>query len=94
MENPIKDLVPSLGPLSDAIGPTLLMFLAAVWFIAILVAIGWLIIAIAGMGKARMDRDPDGNTRSAAGIAWPLGALVLLGALPIIVGAVLNTGTS
>lgn len=91
MENPIKDLVPSLGPLSE-LAPTLMMFLSALWFIVILVCIGWLIVAIGGMAKARMDRDPDGNTRSAAGIAWPLGALVLLVSLPVIVGAITSAG--
>lgn len=90
MENPIKDLVPSLGPLAP-LGPTLLMFLAALWFIAFLVVIAWLIVSIVGMSKARMDRDPDGNTRAAAGIAWPLGSMVLLIALPTIVGAIIAT---
>ncbi|OYN89542.1 hypothetical protein [Parenemella sanctibonifatiensis] len=88
--NPIEGLTPSLGPFAK-IGPTLLIFLAAIWFVAFLVCIGWLIVSIVGVARARHERDPDGNTAAAAGIGWPLAGLIGLAMLPVIVGAALST---
>lgn len=87
--NPLDDVVPSLGPFQAALGPKVTMILALVWFLAIAVAAGFLIMGIVGFARARKERRPDAASEGAADVGFPAAALILLGIAPLIVGALI-----
>lgn len=87
--SPLDDVIPTLGPLKNALGPLVGNLLAIVWFLAIVVAIIWFALALAAIGAAKTDKDPDALGRAMSRAALPVGSLALLAILPVIVDALL-----
>lgn len=89
IDNPIADLRPSWGPLKGAVETKVGQLIAIVWMAAIVGAIIWLIMAIAGSAAARKSRHEGAAADAGASVAFPAGSLVILGVLPLIVSALL-----
>lgn len=84
--NPFDGIKPSLGPFASVLSNPIGIILALIWALGFIWAAGALVTNLAGFAKARRAGRSHQADDALTGVAWSGGAIVLLGAVPVIVG--------
>jgi MFS family permease len=85
--NPLNGVAPSLGPLSDILGPKISLILGIIWALVVAIVVIYLFRGIAVLARAHVMRMPGGASSAALDIGMPLAALVMASIMPLIVAA-------
>ena len=84
--NPFDGIKPSLGPFASVLNNPIGIVLSLVWAIGFIWAAAALTTNLAGFARARRAGRSHQADDALTGAAWSGGAIVLLGAVPVIVG--------
>ncbi len=84
--NPFDGIRPSLGPFAGVLSNPVGIFIGLVWAGCFIWAAIALVTNIAGFARARRAGRSHQADESLSGLAWAGGAIVLLGAVPVIFG--------
>ena len=91
-DGPLDGVSPDFGIFGGEFQGLWQQLLAGVWALAIVVVVGWLILAIVKFAGAKRESQVHNVAEARTGIFYAGGALLLLSVLPLLVSAMQSLG--